>query len=182
MAIISVCLAVFPVFKTETVKAEDTELSMTGAYVEFSKVHDYNDFALMFQAEITKTFYEANKDNNVTFGMAIGPADNLVGITTYEGLVNLGNKVRVLDNLVSISDLEFEGNATTAKYEAGTYFNKNEAGYEGISPAKWKAAYKKDLTAIPFYTVVRVIAFRFFRHVKAIRRLIPSEKLISENQ
>lgn len=38
------------------------------------------------------------------------------------------------------------------------------------------------IVAIPFYTVVRVIAFRFFRHVKAIRRLIPSEKLISENQ
>lgn len=38
------------------------------------------------------------------------------------------------------------------------------------------------LIAIPSYTVVRVVAFRFFRHIKAIRRLIPSEKLISENQ
>ena len=38
------------------------------------------------------------------------------------------------------------------------------------------------LIAIPSYTVVRVVAFRFFRHNKAIRRLIPSEKLISENQ
>ena len=38
------------------------------------------------------------------------------------------------------------------------------------------------IVAIPSYTVVRVIAFRFFRHVKAIRRLIPSEKLISENE
>ena len=38
------------------------------------------------------------------------------------------------------------------------------------------------IVAIPFYTVVRVISFRFFRHVKAIRRLIPSEKLISENE
>ena len=36
------------------------------------------------------------------------------------------------------------------------------------------------IIAIPVYTVFRVIAFRFFRHVKAIRRLIPSEKLISE--
>jgi len=36
------------------------------------------------------------------------------------------------------------------------------------------------IVAIPIYTVVRVIAFRFFGHVKAIRRLIPSEKLISE--
>ena len=35
------------------------------------------------------------------------------------------------------------------------------------------------IIAIPSYTVVRVIAFRFFRHIKAIRRLIPSEKLIS---
>lgn len=38
------------------------------------------------------------------------------------------------------------------------------------------------LIAIPSYTVIRVVAFRFFRHIKAIRRLIPSEKLISENQ
>lgn len=36
------------------------------------------------------------------------------------------------------------------------------------------------IVAIPTYTVFRVIAFRFFRKVKAIRRLIPSEKLISE--
>lgn len=35
------------------------------------------------------------------------------------------------------------------------------------------------IIAIPCYTVVRVIAFRFFRHIKAIRRLIPSERLIS---
>ena len=36
------------------------------------------------------------------------------------------------------------------------------------------------IAAIPIYTVFRVIAFRFFRNVKAFRRLIPSEKLISE--
>ena len=36
------------------------------------------------------------------------------------------------------------------------------------------------IIAIPIYTVFRVIAFRFFGHVKAIRRLIPSEKLITE--
>ena len=36
------------------------------------------------------------------------------------------------------------------------------------------------IVAIPCYTVVRVIAFRFFRHIKAIRRLIPSEKLITD--
>ena len=38
------------------------------------------------------------------------------------------------------------------------------------------------IIAIPSYTVVRVIAFRFFRRFKAIRRLIPSEKLITENE
>lgn len=31
------------------------------------------------------------------------------------------------------------------------------------------------IVAIPVYTVFRVIAFRFFRHIKAISRLIPSE-------
>ena len=36
------------------------------------------------------------------------------------------------------------------------------------------------IVAIPCYTVVRVIAFRFFRYIKAIRRLIPSEKLITD--
>lgn len=36
------------------------------------------------------------------------------------------------------------------------------------------------IIAIPIYTVFRVIAFRFFGHLKAIRRLIPTEKLISE--
>ena len=38
------------------------------------------------------------------------------------------------------------------------------------------------IVAIPVYTVFRVVAFRFFRRYKAIRRLIPSEKLISENE
>lgn len=36
------------------------------------------------------------------------------------------------------------------------------------------------IVAIPSYTVIRVVAFRFFRKYKAIRRLIPSEKLITE--
>ena len=35
------------------------------------------------------------------------------------------------------------------------------------------------IVAIPCYTAVRVIAFRFFGHIKAIRRLIPSERLIT---
>lgn len=35
------------------------------------------------------------------------------------------------------------------------------------------------IVAIPCYTVLRVIAFRFFRRIKAIRRLIPSERLIT---
>jgi predicted PurR-regulated permease PerM len=35
------------------------------------------------------------------------------------------------------------------------------------------------IIAIPMYTVARVIAFRFFGHIKAIRRLIPDEKLIT---
>lgn len=38
------------------------------------------------------------------------------------------------------------------------------------------------IVAIPCYTVVRVIAFRFFRHIKAIRRLIPSERLITDEE
>ncbi len=39
------------------------------------------------------------------------------------------------------------------------------------------------IIAIPCYTVVRVIAFRFFGHIKAIKRLIPDEKLITnENE
>ena len=36
------------------------------------------------------------------------------------------------------------------------------------------------IAAIPYYTVVRVIAFRFFGHIKAIKRLIPSERLITD--
>lgn len=35
------------------------------------------------------------------------------------------------------------------------------------------------IAAIPCYTVVRVIAFRFFGHIKAIKRLIPNERLIT---
>ena len=38
------------------------------------------------------------------------------------------------------------------------------------------------IIAIPIYTVFRVIAFRFFGHIKAIRRLIPSEELISKEE
>lgn len=38
------------------------------------------------------------------------------------------------------------------------------------------------IIAIPMYTVVRVIAFRFFGNVKAIRRLIPDEKLITASK
>lgn len=38
------------------------------------------------------------------------------------------------------------------------------------------------IIAIPCYTVVRVLAFRFFGNIKAIRRLIPTEKLITNDK
>lgn len=38
------------------------------------------------------------------------------------------------------------------------------------------------IAAIPCYTVIRVIAFRFFGQIKAIRRLIPDEKLITQTK
>ncbi len=38
------------------------------------------------------------------------------------------------------------------------------------------------IIAIPCYTAVRVIAFRFFGHIKAIKRLIPDEKLITNEE
>lgn len=38
------------------------------------------------------------------------------------------------------------------------------------------------IVAIPIYTVFRVVSFRFFRRYKAIQRLIPSERLISDNE
>ena len=38
------------------------------------------------------------------------------------------------------------------------------------------------IIAIPCYTVVRVIAFRFFGHIKAIKRLIPDERLITNEE
>lgn len=38
------------------------------------------------------------------------------------------------------------------------------------------------IIAIPCYTVARVIAFRFFGHIKAIKRLIPSERLITNEE
>ena len=38
------------------------------------------------------------------------------------------------------------------------------------------------IAAIPLYTAVRVIAFRFFRKIKAIQRLIPSDSSITENE
>lgn len=38
------------------------------------------------------------------------------------------------------------------------------------------------IIAIPGYTVIRVVAFRFFGQYKAIRRLIPSERLITDSK
>ena len=38
------------------------------------------------------------------------------------------------------------------------------------------------IVAIPSYTVVRVVAYRFFRRYKAISRLIPSENLITDDK
>ena len=38
------------------------------------------------------------------------------------------------------------------------------------------------IVAIPSYTVVRVVAYRFFRRYKAISRLIPSEELITDDK
>jgi len=166
MAILSVCVAVFPAFKAETVNAEDTGLSMTGAYVQFSKTNGADDFALMFQAKISKTFYDTVADKSVIFGMAIGPKDSLAGITTYTDLVALGNNVVIFDSLVSSVStstggqvVEFLQEADSFTYEAGTYFNKNAAGQENTTDATWKNRYNAELTAIPFYTLDGDVVF-----------------------
>ncbi len=166
MAILSICVAVFPTFKAQIVNAEDAELSMTGAYVQFSKTNGADDFALMFQAKISKTFYDTVADKSVIFGMAIGPKDSLAGITTYTDLVALGNNVVIFDSLVtSVSAstggqvVEFLQETDFFTYEAGTYFNKNAAGQENTTEATWKNRYNAELTAIPFYTLEGDVVF-----------------------
>ena len=103
MAILSICIAVFPVFKTETVKAEeDPGLSMNGAYVRFSKTDKADDFALMFQAKITKAFYDTIADQDVKFGMAIFPDSETANVTDYASLLTLKNsgKAEIFDSLI----------------------------------------------------------------------------------
>ena len=72
MAILSVCVAVFPVFKTDTAKAADEPgLSMTGASVQFAEKGKTDNFALVFEAKITKTLYDTIADKNATFGYSM---------------------------------------------------------------------------------------------------------------
>ncbi len=164
MAIISVCIAVFPVFKTETVKAEDDfGLSMAGATVQFSERNGANDFALMFQAKISKQWYMDSVDglsDDVKFGMAIVPASEYANVASYEQLVAYAEKVSqdiIFTDLIGTLDcnqlLEFPEDATEITYEAGTYFCKGDEIYEGITDAQWQAVYAKELTAIPFYSM-----------------------------
>jgi len=166
MAIISVCIAVFPVFKTETVKAEESGFGMAGATVQFSEKKGANDFALMFQAKITKDWYMDNVDglsDDIKFGMAIVPNDQLGNVTSYEDLVayaeSVSQKILFTDligtSLEGDQLLEFAEDQTEITYEAGTYFFKNDAAYDGedITADMWKIAYAKDLTAIPFYSI-----------------------------
>ena len=111
MAILSICLAVFPVFKTDKVTAEgetQPNLSMTGAKVKFSTTKGANDFALMFQAEISKSFYTSIEGQQVEFGMAIFPEKHdsvtlLDSITDYDSLLALqtAGDAKVFDSIVS---------------------------------------------------------------------------------
>ena len=170
MAILSICIAVFPVFKTESVKAEeDPGLSMTGAYVQFSTKNGIDDFALMFQAKITKTFYDTIADQNVKFGIAIGPKTALESITTFEGLDDISDgstgNAWVFDSLIGTTSssvaqkIRFNTDETFVTYEAGVYFNKTDVKYEGKDAAWWNGVYALDLTAIPFYTNGDTVVF-----------------------
>ncbi len=186
MAILSVCMAVFPAFKaTKPVKAAETGLSITGAKLEFSKLSNDNkdqayyaarDFALMFQAEITKDLYDSVAEKNATFGMVIGPEAQLSAITSYDqlvpntevdGVVTVGN-AQVYTSLVGTGSaeadqlIEFEDGADTYVYSAGTYYNRDElnAAYgKTLTDAQFLQIYAVELTAIPFYIVDGTVNF-----------------------
>ena len=196
MAILSVCMAVFPVFQTETVKAAETGLSITGAKLEFSKFSDENkghityatsDFALMFQAEITDELYAQVKDKDATFGMVIAPQKVQAQISDFASLEALGTSVRVIDGIVGTATaddakqlINWEDGAETFVYEAGTYFNKNEAGYETVTPEQWLQAYALELVAIPFYTVDGVVNFDATIYFKQSAKQEALDTLIEE--
>lgn len=171
MAILSVCVAVFPVFKTETVKAESaTGLSVTGAKLEFGERNTYEDFALMFQAEITKDWYDtvATEGADVKFGMAIGPKEQLSSVTSFEQLDDISDgttgNAYVFTALVGNTDeaaqsIDFVDDETTFTYEAGTVYSAFVEGYESLTLEQWQVMYQVELTAIPFYSVNDVVNF-----------------------
>ena len=172
MAILSVCVAVFPVFKTETVKAESAiGLSMTGAELKLSEKNGSKDFALMFQAEITKDWYDtvATEGANVKFGMAIGPKAQLSSVTSFEQLDDISDGTTgnawIYTSLVGTATseanqlVEFEEGADTFTYEAGTHYSKIDYEEGQVSDAQWLTVYATELMAIPFYSVDRTVNF-----------------------
>ncbi len=163
MAILSICVAVFPAFKTQSVKAEDTPtgLSVTGASLELGKRYAHKDFVLMFQAEITEEWYNKltteNSSAEIKFGMAIGPTSKIGSITTFEALDDIADDIAggpkgnaylyELDQAIDFTD------ETAFTYEAGTLFSAFVDGYETLTVTEWQQMYAVELTAIPFYSV-----------------------------
>ena len=174
MAILSVCVAVFPVFKTETVKAEDLpDFRMLGAYIKVDTDLEKEDttkcadnIAIMFQARFTETtFTTALAESNVKFGMAIGPASALASVADFSQLKEASDQgnAKIFDSLIGTTSdtkpVQLIDNETEYKYEAGIFFNKDQkdpSTGDNMYPNDfdWLGAYGVKLMAIPFYTVI----------------------------
>ncbi len=174
MAILSICVAVFPVFNTETVKAEGaTGLSIAGAELEMGKAdkkeNTADDFAFMFQAEITSDLYAQIAERNAKFGMAIGNKATMANVSSYDQLADLKAKGSIWYNDAIVGTatsgaktaIDFVEGEDSFIYKAGTFFDKSSYGFtpEQIASFDWTVLYSTELTAIPYYIVDDVVNF-----------------------
>ncbi len=201
MAILSVCVAVFPVFKTETAKAEEADFGMVGAYIkvdtdlekQYGADKCADNFAIMFQAKFSDVTLNTIADQYVKFGMAIGPAESaepdkptLKDVTDYSQLVEVSESgnAKIFDSLIGntndIKPIQLATGEKEYKYEAGVYFNKDEkvpGTDDNMYPAEkdWSGAYKTQLIVIPFYTLYEMDGDEFVASsVQLGERLAPT--------
>ena len=164
--VLSLCMILFPVSakpaSADAITDAANTITIQSAYIQTSNIVDENsEFVFMFKAKINEEAYNTitnNGQNNVRFGMLIGPTERMINVSDYETakaqdfeeFAHVGTRSSGVYQHPDFRQSE------DYSYSAGIIYNKEaleEMSEEKGQPVSMKDVVAIELTAIPFYII-----------------------------
>ncbi len=164
IALVSMCMAIIPLMPTN-VKADAEAIKVVGAKVtvidETTSSQNFDGkYAVSFQAEFAKTFYESINvgGKTVKFGMLVGPAANYDAVSSIDTAIQNGYvDTCFLGNKDVAQYVNFKSGETTYVYEGIVEYNEADIVAGKTTEAEkidaLLTASAEDLSAIPYYSI-----------------------------